>query len=507
MKRQTFFTQLFILILMFTLLPMKTNAQKIKGFFESQSDIGKVKTPGKLIYDPLKQTYLLSGSGTNMWFTSDEFHFLWSEINGDFLIRARVELQGTGTNEHRKAGLIVRETLDTNSIYADAALHGDGLTSLQYRRSTGAETEEIRAGMTFPATMQLERRGDTLIMSAAKTGDPLTETGRIVLKINKKAYVGLFVCAHNPDETENALFSNVRLVIPAPVGFVPYQDYGNSRLEIMDVETGDRKIIYTSAEPLEAPNWSRNGEYLIYNSKGLLYKINSTGGVPEVIPTGFADQNNNDHGISFDGKMLAISHHDKNKPEGNNSTIYTLPIEGGTPKEITPKSPSYWHGWSPDGKWLSYTGGRKGQFDIYKIPSNGGDEIQLTNQSTLDDGPEFSPDGKYIYFNSARSGRMQIWRMAIDGSDQEQLTSDEYNNWFPHISPDGKEILFLSYPSSVAAGDHPHYKHVMLRMMPVTGGEPVVKAYVYGGQGTINVPSWSPDGKKVAFVSYTFGKP
>ena len=507
MKRQTFLNYLLLLTVLFTLIPMKAVAQQKKGLFEGQSDVGKIKTPGKLIYDSLKQTYLLSGSGTNMWFTSDEFHFLWSRITGDFLIRARVELQGTGTNEHRKAGLIVRETLDTSSVYADAALHGDGLTSLQYRCLSGAITEEIKAAMTFPTTMQLERKGDTIIMSAAKTGEPLTETGRIVMPINKTAYIGLFVCAHNPDETEHALFSNVRLVIPAPAGFIPYHDYGHSRLEIMDVETRDRKIIYTSDEPLEAPNWSRDGKFLVYNSRGLLYKINVAGGIPKVIPTGFADQNNNDHGISFDGKILAISHHAKDKPDGNNSTVYTVPIEGGTPKEIIPKSPSYWHGWSPDGKWLTYTASRNGQFDIYKIPSAGGDEIQLTNQSTLDDGPEFSPDGNYIYFNSARSGRMQIWRMSYDGTHQEQLTSDEYNNWFPHISPDGKWIIFLSYPQSVEADDHPHYKHVMIRMMPVSGGGAVVKAYIYGGQGTFNVPSWSPDSKKVAFVSYTFGKP
>ena len=160
---------------------------------------------------------------------------LWTKVTGDFIIRTRVELQGTGTNEHRKAGLIIRETLDTSSVYADAALHADGLTSLQYRNAVGAETEEVRAEMTSPTTMQLERRGDTIIMSAAKTGDLLTETGRIVLPIKETTYVGLFVCAHNPDEVENALFSNVRLVIPAPAGFIPYKDYGNSRLEVMDV--------------------------------------------------------------------------------------------------------------------------------------------------------------------------------------------------------------------------------------------------------------------------------
>ena len=155
-----------------------------------------------------------------------------------------------------------------------------------------------------------------------------------------------------------------------------------------------------------------------------------------------------------------------------------------------------------DKKFLVYTAERgNGNFDIYKIPSAGGEEVRLTTADGLDDGPEYSPDGKYIYFNSVRGGNMQIWRMNNDGTNQVQLTSDEYNNWFAHISPDGKWMVFISYPKEVKPSDHPFYKHVYLRIMPVGYGQPKVIAYVYGGQGTINTPSWSPDGKKIAFVS------
>jgi len=174
------------------------------------------------------------------------------------------------------------------------------------------------------------------------------------------------------------------------------------------------------------------------------------------------------------------------------------------PKQITPVGPSYLHGWSPDKKFLVYTAERgDGNLDVYRIPSTGGQEVRLTNTAGLDDGPEYSPDGKYIYFNSVRSGTMQIWRMNSDGTNQVQITSDEFNNWFPHISPDGKWIQFLSFSKDVKPDDHPFYKHVYLRIMPVGYGQPKVIAYLYGGQGSINTPSWSPDSKKIAFVSNT----
>jgi TolB protein len=178
-----------------------------------------------------------------------------------------------------------------------------------------------------------------------------------------------------------------------------------------------------------------------------------------------------------------------------------LPAEGGTPKQITTLTPSYFHGWSPDGKFLVYTGGRKGKFDIYKISVDGGEEIRLTNSDGLNDGPEYTPDGKFIYFNSSRTGRMQLWRMHPDGSNQQQVTDDEFNNWFPHISPDGKWIAFISFSKDVSPTDHPYYKQVYIRLTPIEGGAPKVVAYLYGGQGTMNVPSWSPDSKRLAFVS------
>ena len=319
--------------------------------------------------------------------------------------------------------------------------------------------------------------------------------------MGEEVYVGLYVCSHNKDVIEKAVFRNVRIIIPAKEDFVPYRDYIGSNLEILDIESGNRKIIYRSSESLQAPNWTKDGKALIYNSNGRLYRFDLASNTPKIIDTDFAINNNNDHVLSFDGKMIGISHH--NKEDENKSIIYTLPIQGGKPRKITANGPSYLHGWSLDGKFLIYTGERNREFDIYKISAKGGKEVRLTSAEGLDDGSEFTPDGKYIYFNSNRTGTMQIWRMKPDGSNQEQITNDQFNNWFPHISPDGKWIVFLSFGKDVDPGDHPFYKHVYLRLMSIQGGEARVIAYVYGGQGTINVPSWSPDSKKVAFISNT----
>ncbi len=472
--------------------------QSLPNLFTGKGDIGAVKITGNSIYNSGEQTYTLSGSGTNMWFEKDEFFMTWRKISGDFTIRADVHFTSEGVDPHRKFGLIVRSGLAGDDAYADVAVHGDGLTALQYRRSKGDSTREVRSTITAPDVLQLSREGDIYRMSVARFGD-LFASEEIELDLGDSVYVGLFVCAHNPDVSETAVFRNVRIVIPPGPDHTPYQDYLGSNLEIMDVHSGHRKILYRSPESLQAPNWTLDGKHLIYNHNGLLYNFNLATNTPSELNTDFANRNNNDHVLSFDGNMLGISHHSAD--HDGESIIYTLPAKGGVPKLITPQGPSYLHGWSPDGKYLTYTARRDGDYDIYIIPSDGGEEIRLTNMKGLDDGSEYTPDGKYIYFNSVRSGTMQIWRMKADGSNQEQVTDDGLNNWFPHISPDGQWIVFLSYNQDVAPGDHPFYKHVYLRLMPISGDSAKVIAYLFGGQGTINVPSWSPDSKRIAFVS------
>jgi Tol biopolymer transport system component len=388
----------------------------------------------------------------------------------------------------------VRQSLDPDSAYADAALHGDGLTSLQYRESKGTRTYEIQSNVSAPKRLRIEKRGKYVSMSIAREGEALHPAGGTFrLNFEEPFYVGIGVCAHDNKALEKAVFSNVELSKPLGAGTNLI-----STLETVTIASKDRRVIYSTTNHIEAPNWSRDGAALIFNGKGRIYRLPIIGGEPETINTGFATRCNNDHGLSPDGSTLVIS----DQSQERRSIIYTLPIVGGTPQRITKLGPSYWHGWSPDGKTLAYCAERNGEFDVYTIPASGGEETRLTTAKGLDDGPDYSPDGQFIYFNSDRSSSMQIWRMRADGSQQEHVTNDEFNNWFPHPSPDGKWLVFLSYDKDVK--EHPENKDVTLRLMPLAGGNVEVLAKLFGGQGTINVPSWSPDSRKVAFVSYQF---
>jgi TolB protein len=275
---------------------------------------------------------------------------------------------------------------------------------------------------------------------------------------------------------------------------------GESHIAVISIDGTGRQVIYSASKLFEAPNWSPDGSYLLLNSEGRLWKIAVNGGGPELVDTGPVDRVNNDHGISPDGKWFVIS-------AGH---MYLLPATGGNPRQITEHSPSYYHGWSPDGRRLAFCARRDGNFDIYDIPVEGGPERRLTVHPGYDDGPDYSPDGRWIYFNSNRSGSWDIWRMPADGAGEadaraERITNDEWEDWFPHPSPDGRWIVFLSYQKGTEG--HPPNRNVLLRRMPVIDGMPRAGRIaevtgLFGGQGTINVNSWAPDSRRFAFVSY-----
>jgi len=501
---------LIILISMWTSFNAVNAQNNQVGVFQNNSDIGNPKRTGSSAYNQSSQDYILSGGGYNIWFERDEFHYLFNKIKGDFILTANFEFIGKGTEAHRKTGFMVRETTDEKSVHISATLHGDGLTVMQWRMSAGAAMrdpqDEIFASDSAYNVIQIERNGKRITMRAAHTGKPLDIIGSHEMEnLSDEVLAGPFICSHNPDVSEQVKIWNVRIDKPVSDDYNPGNSgYLGCRMETINVFDGIRKVIYEKAGRFEAPNWMPDGKKLLFNMDGLLYTIPVIGGEIVKVNTGSATANNNDHGISFDGKMLAISSH-RQGLSGGGSTVYVLPLTGGEPKMVTEKTPSYFHGWAPNNNEVVYVAMRDGKsvFNLYRNSIDGGKEVALTDIKTGEhvDGCEYSSDGKYIYYNGNHTGTMQIWRIKPDGSGREQLTFDKFNNWFPHISPDGKWIVIISFPIDIDPNSHPSYKRVMLRLMPVSGGEPKVIAYLYGGQGTINVPSWSPDSKQIAFVS------
>lgn len=487
-------------------------SQNDLGIFNFSKDIGDPSQKGSVIYEDSTQVYTLNGAGYNIWFDRDEFNYLYNEVEGDFIITANFEFQGEGVDPHRKTGIMIRESAAEDAPHTSAVLHGDGLTTMQWREFKGSEMKPENNGIKSPKThyeiLQLERKGKEIIMRAAHWGEPLQVIGsKEIESLKGKVLVGLFINSHDPGTVEQASAWNVRIDRPVSEDYNPgQQGWLGCRLETINIENGKRNLVYSKDDRFEAPNWMPDGEKLLFNMEGSLYTIPIIGGEISKLNTGFADNLNNDHGISFNGELLAISH----SPKGEGSAVYVLPLEGGEPRRITEETPSYWHGWAANNEEVVYVATREGNptYDIYKKPINGGEEIMLTDTQDGEhvDGCEYSPDGDYIYYNGSASGTMQIWRMKPDGTGKEQITFDANNDWFPHISPDGKWIAYISFPAEIPVNDHPSYKRVTLNIIPASGGAPRVIAYLYGGQGTINVPSWAPDSKHFAFVSNS-GRP
>ncbi|MGO9259956.1 MAG: TolB family protein [Bryobacteraceae bacterium] len=485
------------------------------GLFEGHGDIGDNPKAGSFAYVPASGEYRVTGGGANVWAASDAFQFVWKRISGDVTITADVQFVGAGAVAHRKAMLMVRQNLNADSPYADAALHGDGLTALQYRAAAAAVTQEVRSPLTAPMRIRLERRGNQFTLSAGQPGGELTRTEAVSLPLQDPVYAGIGVCSHDGNILETAVFSNVRIVSSANQQAQPRppQQRYRSRITILDLKTKEQKVLLQADEIWEAPNWTVDGKFLLANSGGNLYRIAVDGtGKPEKLDVGEGVRCNNDHGFTHDGKLLAFS---ASSQGSGGSQVYVVAADGTGRRAMTTKAPSYFHGWSPDGKWLSIVANRTGNFDLFRIPVEGGAEQQLTSNPGYDDGPDYSPDGHWIYFNSNRAGNYDVWRIPADGAGPgdakaEQVTSDEWEDWFPHPSPDGKRLVFISFPKGTA--DHNGKMDVALRMIPLPGkkvgkAQPEIVLKIFGGQGTINVNSWAPDSKRFAFVTYELLRP
>lgn len=356
------------------------------GIFRFSSDIGNPKNHGSSVFNKTDQVYSIKGSGYNIWFTRDELHYLYNKIKGDFILTANFSFVGKGVEPHRKTGWMLRATEDDDSPHISAVVHGDGLTLMQWRDFKGDSMkdpeDQIFAKGSSYEVIQIERAGKIIIMRAAHPGKPLEEIGSYEMtNLPDEIMAGLFVCSHNPDVTEEAKIWNVRIDKPVSDDYNPGKEgYLGCRLETMNVFDGMRKVIYEKSDRFEAPNWMPDGKQLLFNMDGLLYKIPVEGGPLVQLNTGFANRNNNDHGISFNGKLLAISHHREGLP-GGGSTVYVLPLKGGKPRMVTEHTPSYWHGWAPNNKEVIYVGQRDGKniYNIYRNSIKGGKETALTD--------------------------------------------------------------------------------------------------------------------------------
>jgi len=486
-----------ITILLLKVTPAFCQQPRLESF-DYQGDLGNRVIKGSSVYNKEDQTYQLSVAGNTV---NERLHYLCNKIKGDFILSAKVNFIGNSNNSEREAGIIATEKLDTNSRFISCNVF-DRIplpASIQFKLNQNDNTNELTISSYKPTEISLERIGNQFIFSVASYGENYKTIDK-TLALDSELYVGIYLKSNNEKNKEQAIFSNVRVIIPAKINFRPYRDYIGSHLEIMNITTGLRKIMYSLPNvSIQAPNWTKDNKELIYNVNGKLYTYALADGKVSELYTGEIPDLDGDHTLSFDGKILGIS-----GPVGNKEAIYIMPFKGSEkPIQITSgdTGPSYLHGWSPDKSTLVFTGKRNNIFDIFSVNIATHKETQLTHNAVLDDGPEFTLDGRYIYFNSVRTGTMQIWRMNADGSNQEQVTFDEYNNWFPHISPDGKWIVYLAFPKDIDPSDHPFYKHIYIKIMSSMGGAPKTIGYVYGGQGTMNEPNWSPDSNNITFVS------
>jgi len=470
------------------------------GVFTNHSNVGVVEGSAEAV-PGTAGAIKISGSGANIWGNADAFHFAWKQVSGDIAISADNAFIGAGKNAHRKVVLMVRQSLEPGSPYADVAIHGDGLISLQYRSQPDQITRETRSILTGPASIRLERHGDQFNIVVTKPGaDPDEPPNLSTVVMKDPVYVGVGISSHDAAVTESSIVSNIKL------DATPRSKI-RSKVSIYDMSTKKVEVVFTADRVWEAPNWSPDGQFLMVNSGGDLYRLPPT---PDAQPVKIALSEkvsaNNDHGITKDGKTIAIS----GRGQGIGSQVFIANMDGSKARLVANGVPSYFHGFSPDGKWFAYTGERAGNFDLYRMEVEGGLEERLTMHKELDDGPDYSPDGKWIYMNSERSGHNQVWRIPADGAGDkdefaQHVVQSETSDWFPHPSPNGKSIVFISFPKGTRG--HPPNRQVQLKLMSMPGDklkkvEPVSIVSLFGGQGTINVNSWSPDSKRFAFVSY-----
>lgn len=503
------------------------------GMFENHRDLGIAAAAGKTTFDAATQTYTVTGGGNNVWAKVDAFQFAWKTLSGDFSFSADIAFQpnAAGTSDpHRKACLMIRQTLDADSPYVDAALHGNGLTALQFRDTKGAPTREVMSNIIGPVRLRLEKRGDAFTLFVGPAGAEPTYTGASYnLKIDGPFYVGLGVCAHNGNDTstnlETVVFSKVELKTTLPAGnrqlYSTLETQVSNPVNAQGTQNTDRCVLYVTPGSIEGPVWLPDNSGVVFSRGGRLYRLPIripvrggrgadgvlppapilgtsplAAGEPVLIDTGKITGISRTHGLSPDGTQLLFVDHPQGNPRPPANT-YIVPVAGGTPRLLTPNTGAG-SSLSPDGKLFAFDTDTVA--DIYTIPVDGSAPAKrLTDgQGNKNYGPQFSRDGAFIYFCSDRSGSMQVWRMKPDGAEPAQVTNDDHPNWFPRLSNNGASALVVSYPPGTN-GD-PANSLVQLRRVNLSTGAIDLMARVMGGPQS--APTFSPANNQITFVSY-----
>jgi TolB protein len=474
------------------------------GEFAAQSDVGFVTAAGNARYSAGSDTYTLTGAGANTWYHVDDFHYLWKKMSGDVALTAEIRFPPVAYHHqpdpHRKGILMFRQTLDSGGIYAAAALHGSGMTALQYRRERGANSEDIELNIDTPQIVRIEKRGDAFTLYLSMKGEPLHPVGAsITLHLKTPFYVGLGVVSHDVDTVDKVEFRRVRLQALAPLTKgAPQVRY--STLRTIQTEDQYRRavVIRTGTALMQSANWlPHNPNISVYEGGHMLaipYLEPAAGGEARIINTGSLVDCSGNYGLSPDGRWLAVS---CEQAHGAAHQVYVLPAGGtGTARQVTHGAQSFFHAWSPDSKTMAFTRGGASKADIFTVPAAGGEVRQLTHD-TINDGPDYSPDGKFIYFDSSRSGQLQIWRMRTDGGAAEQITADDCRNSSPHLSPDGKSLAYLA--QAPGAGDA--IGAAAVKIVTLSDGLIRTLTQLQGNRDSFSMYGWG-DNHHVAFVSY-----
>ena len=499
---------------------MPASAQKAPpsplGIFRGEGDIGRPSAlgAGALRYDPRAKTYVVTGGGANMWATADHFHYVWIRLSGDAALEASVRFTGTapGTGKpdpHRKACLLLRQSLDTDSPYADAALHGDGLTSLQWREAKGAVTHEVQSSVVAPERIRVEKRGDYVTMSVATRGGPFVPAGGAAkVPFTGDFYLGLAVSAHDTTRLETATFSNVALTRLAPLA----TGTGTaivSTVETISLRSKDRRAAAVVTQPgaIGEAFWYPDTSRLVYFRGALdrLFRVKvdypgqptSLGrlGTPQAVK--LVSSGCPTCAVADTGKRWSIAEGPAGTDGVRSSTLTVSRAAGGRAIGTMMPVLASLARWSPDGAALVYSDDRDGQLHALRATSH--EPIRMTTRGR-NAHPEFSPDGQWIYFDSDRSGTRQLWRMRLDGRAPEQHTTGDTESVQPHLSPDGRSVAFLSFDSE--APSTRGIREARLRVLSLANGAVDELAQLLGGEGTLAAYPWAPNGQYLVFVSY-----